>query len=111
MRDGLVIGDGPPIPVGDAVQMVIERISLPVTYDLERIADAFCEEGDIAAQLDEVVAMCRACLQAYCVRRTLAGGQWWREVPSVLSRAREHEKADRGPLVSCRVDEVCRDGD
>ena len=44
----LVVGEGPPIPVGDAVHMVMERISLPGAEDLDAIAEDVCLEGDIA---------------------------------------------------------------
>ena len=59
----LVLGQGPPIPVGDAVHMVMERITLPSAEDLEAIAEDVCLEGDITDQLEDVIAMCRACLQ------------------------------------------------
>ena len=107
----LVIGQGPPIPIGDAVHMVMERISLPGAEDLEVVADDVCKEGDIADDTDDVVAMCRACLLAPSVQRALAEGRFWREVPFVLSRARDGTDPDRGPLVSGRVDMVSRDGD
>jgi ATP-dependent exoDNAse (exonuclease V) beta subunit len=107
----LVIGQGPPIPIGDAVHMVMERISLPGAEDLEVVADDVCKEGDIADDTDDVVAMCRACLLAPSVQGALAEGRFWREVPFVLSRAAEETDADRGPLVSGRVDMVSRDGD
>ncbi len=107
----LLVSDGPPIPVGDAVHMVMERLTLPGAHDLEAIADDVCKEGDIVDQTEDVVAMCRACLQAHCVQRTLAAGRWWREVPFVLSRATDSSEADRGPLATGRVDMVHQDGD
>jgi hypothetical protein len=105
----LVLGQGPPIPVGDAVHMVMERVVLPDAANLEAVAEDVCFEGDIAGDLGDVVAMCRACLKAPSVREALAGGQAWREVPFVLSR--DPADPDRGPLVSGRVDMVFRDGD
>ena len=60
----LVIGQGPPIPIGDAVHMVMERVGLPGAEDLETVADDVCKEGDIAEDTDDVIAMCRACLLA-----------------------------------------------
>ncbi|HLH66616.1 MAG TPA: UvrD-helicase domain-containing protein [Solirubrobacteraceae bacterium] len=106
----LVIGQGPPIPIGDAVHMVMERVALPDAADLQAVAEDVCFEGDIAADLDDVIAMCRACLRAPSVQRALAGGRYWREVPFVLSRDGGLD-GDRGPLVSGRVDMVHRDGD
>jgi hypothetical protein len=102
----LLVADGPPIPVGDAVHMVMERVSLPDASDLEAIADDVCLEGDIYDQKDDVVAMCRACLDAPSVRRALASGRWWREVPFVLSRG----DGARGPLAAGRVDLVYQEG-
>jgi ATP-dependent exoDNAse (exonuclease V) beta subunit len=90
--------------------MVMERIALPDAADLDAIAEDVCLEGDLADDLDDVVAMCRACLKAPSVQRALAGGQFWREVPFVLSRKGDVDPGT-GPLVSGRVDMVCRDRD
>lgn len=106
----LVIGQGPPIPIGDAVHMVMERVALPEAADLEAVAEDVCFEGDIAEDLDDVIAMCRACLKAPSVQRALAGGRYWREVPFVLSHDGDTDP-DRGPLLAGRVDMVYRDGD
>ena len=108
----LLIGEGPPLLVGDAVHMVMERVTLPGALDLEAIAEDVCLEGAIDEQTDDVIAMCRACLHAHCVQRAIAGGRWWREVPFVLSRAGDPTDADRGPLATGRVDMVHQeDGD
>jgi ATP-dependent helicase/nuclease subunit A len=105
----LLVGDGPPLPVGDAVHMVMERITLPGGEDLDRIADDVCKEGAITEQLDDVVAMCRACLQAPSVRRAAVSQRAWREVPFVLSRATDGGDGDIGALVNGRVDLVYED--
>ena len=102
----LLVADGPPIPVGDAVHMVMERVSLPNASDLEAIADDVCLEGDIYDQKDDVVAMCRACLAAPSVQRAMAGGRWWREVPFVLARG---DGTAGAPLATGRVDMVYED--
>ncbi len=106
----LLVSDAPPLPVGDAVHMVMERVTLPAADDLEAIADDVCKEGGIAAQTDDVIAMCRACLQAHCVQGALASGRWWREVPFVLSRAIDPDDSGRGPLATGRVDMAYTDG-
>jgi len=106
----LLLSDAPPLPVGDAVHMVMERVTLPGATDLEAIADDVCKEGGIATQTAAVVAMCRACLQAHCVQDALAGGRWWREVPFVLNLAADTADADRAPLATGRVDLVTDDG-
>jgi ATP-dependent helicase/nuclease subunit A len=106
----LVLGQGPPIPLGDAVHMVMERVELPGAADLDAVAEDVCLEGGLADDLEDVVAMCRACLKAPSVQRALACGQFWREVPFMLSRNGQVDPG-REPLVSGRVDVVCRDGD
>ena len=107
----LLVADGPPILIGDAVHMVMERVTLPGARDLVAIVDDVCSEGDIVDQLDDVAAMCRSCLQSHCVRRALAGGRVWREVPFVLSRATQPGDAEHGPLATGRVDLVHLDSD
>jgi ATP-dependent exoDNAse (exonuclease V) beta subunit len=106
----LVIGQGPPIPIGDAVHMVMERISLPDAENLEEVAEDVCLEGDIAHDLPDVISMCRACLDSPSVKRAMALGSWWREVPFVISHACNGD-AERGRLTNGRVDLVFRDGD
>ena len=107
----LLVGDGPPLPVGDAVHMVMERISFPDGVDLELVADDVCKEGAISEQAADVIAMCRACLQAPSVQRAAASQRYWREVPFVLSHATDGADADRGPLVNGRVDLVYQERD
>ncbi|MGO9793761.1 MAG: UvrD-helicase domain-containing protein [Solirubrobacteraceae bacterium] len=107
----LLVGDGPPLPVGDAVHMVMERISFPNGDDLELVADDVCKEGAITEQTSDVVAMCRVCLQAPSVQRAAVSRRYWREVPFVLSRATDGADPDRGPLVNGRVDLVYQEND
>jgi ATP-dependent helicase/nuclease subunit A len=107
----LLVGDGPPLPIGDAVHMVMERIAIETGENLREVADDVCLEGAILEQVDDVVAMCEACLRAPSLRRALAGGQLWREVPFVLSDAEPGSERDTGPLVNGRVDLVYRDAD
>ncbi len=107
----LVIGQGPPIPIGDAVHMVMERVSLPDADNLEQVAEDVCLEGDIAHDLPDVISMCRACLDSPSVNRALQLGSWWREVPFVVSHPSGGKAAERGRLTNGRVDMVFRDGD
>ena len=106
----LVIGQGPPIPIGDAVHMVMERVTLPDAHDLEDIADDVCKEGAITEDLTDVISMCRACLDAPSVKRALELGSWWREVPFMLNHA-NGSPPERAPLTNGRVDLVYREGD
>ena len=107
----LLIGDGPPIPIGDAVHMVMERVTLPDAHDLEQIADDVCKEGAITNDTADVIAMCRACLDSPSVKRAVELGDWWREVPFVINHARDGQAPERAPLTNGRVDLVFRDGD
>jgi ATP-dependent helicase/nuclease subunit A len=107
----LLIGDGPPLPIGDALHMVMERVTLPHAHDLEQIADDVCKEGAITDDTDDVVSMCRACLDSPSVKRAVELGIWWREVPFVINHAGEREPAERAPLTNGRVDLVFRDRD
>jgi ATP-dependent helicase/nuclease subunit A len=107
----LLVGDGPPLPIGDAVHMVMERITIATGEDLRTVADDVCLEGAIIEEVDDVVAMCEACLQAPSLRRALAADRLWREVPFVLGDAEPGSDRDAGPLVNGRVDLVYRDAD
>jgi ATP-dependent helicase/nuclease subunit A len=113
----LVLGEGPPIPIGDAVHMVMERVTPPDAEDLEVIAEDVCLEGGIREELRDVISMCRACLDAEHVRRAFAAERCWREVPFVLSRdgaggngAVAGAGPFTGPLTTGRVDVVYQDG-
>ena len=103
----LLVSDGPPIPVGDAVHMVMERVTLPAATDLEQVAEDVCLEGDIAPELSDVIAMCRACLEASSVRQAITSEHFWREVPFAVARP----ASGPGALATGRVDLVYRDGD
>jgi ATP-dependent exoDNAse (exonuclease V) beta subunit len=107
----LVIGQGPPIPIGDAVHMVMERVTLPGAHDLEQIADDVCKEGAITQDIEDVISMCRACLDSPSVKRALELGSWWREVPFMLNHAEDGMDRGRAPLTNGRVDLVYRDGE
>jgi len=106
----LLIGDGPPIPIGDAVHMVMERITLPDAEDLERIADDVCKEGAITEDTDDVISMCRACLESPSIRRALELGTLWREVPFMINHG-NGIPPERAALTNGRVDLVFRDGE
>ncbi len=107
----LVIGQGPPVAIGDAVHMVMERISLPDARDLEQVADDVCTEGAISEDLADVISMCRACLASPALQRALRAGTWWREVPFVVSHGTEGIEMGRAPLTNGRVDLAFREGD
>jgi PD-(D/E)XK nuclease superfamily len=107
----LIIGQGPPIPIGDAVHMVMERVTFPAADDLEQIADDVCKEGAITNDTADVISLCRACLDSPSVKRAVELRSWWREVPFVISHAQDGDAPERAPLTNGRVDLVFRDGD
>jgi ATP-dependent helicase/nuclease subunit A len=45
------------------------------------------------------------------MKNALESGQWWREVPFVLSRSAGPSDSQTGPLATGRVDLVYRDGE
>jgi ATP-dependent helicase/nuclease subunit A len=107
----LVIGQGPPIPIGDAVHMVMERVNLGDGRDVDQIADDVCAEGAISEDLQDVIAMCHACLASPSVRRAVVLGSWWREVPFMICHPNGDRPVEQAPLTNGRVDLVYRDHD
>ena len=79
--DTLLVSDGPPLPVGDALHLVMERVSLPEAEDLDAVTNAVCAEAGLTDRRDEVGDMARRCLNSETVRRGIATGTWRREVP------------------------------
>ena len=95
----LLVSDGPPIPVGDAVHMVMERVTLPGADDLEAIADDVCQEGDIADQT-RTYSRCvaRACKPIACSARSPADDSGERSrSSSAAPPIRATQTADRSP--------------
>ena len=97
----LLVSEGPPLPVGDALHLVMERVTLPDAADLDDVVSAVCAEAAIPEREDEVLEMARRCLASPTVKRALESGEWWREVPFTV-------QADGGFAVG-RVDLVFRD--
>jgi ATP-dependent helicase/nuclease subunit A len=109
----LVVGKGPPLPVGDALHRTMELVSLPDAEDLEQVARAVCEEADVTEHLDEVLAMARNCLASEVVQRALQSRRWWREVgfvvPGTGSSENRHDACSEAGYTTGRVDLVFRD--
>jgi ATP-dependent helicase/nuclease subunit A len=99
--DTLLVSDGPPLPVGDALHLVMEQVALPDAEDLDAVVESVCLEAGILDRREEVDAMARRCLASETVRRGIATGTWRREVPFTIGRA--------GGFGTGRVDAVFTD--
>jgi ATP-dependent helicase/nuclease subunit A len=99
----LLLSEGPPLPVGDALHLVMERVSLPGATDLDDVVESVCAEAGLLDRTGEVQEMATRCLSSEAVRSALACGTYWREVPFTVTR-------DGGFAVG-RVDLVYRDRD
>ena len=62
--DGTVVstGNGPPLPLGDAVHQVMEVVDLAAPGSLDEIVDAVCAEFGLVDRRDEVQALVERCL-------------------------------------------------
>jgi ATP-dependent exoDNAse (exonuclease V) beta subunit len=99
----LLLSEGPPLPVGDALHLVMERVSLPEATDLDEVVESVCAEAGLLDRTGEVQEMAARCLSSAAVRRALASGAYWREVPFTVIRG--------GGFAVGRVDLVYREGD
>ena len=77
----LLVSEGPPLEVGDALHLVMEQVSLPDAEDLDEVATAICIEAGIPDHTDEVIELARRCLDSPTVKRALELGTYQREVP------------------------------
>lgn len=98
----MLVSEGPPLEIGDALHRVMEKVSLPLAEDLEIWAEAICTEFGIPDCVNEVTELAQRCLKSPTVKRAIASGSCSREVPFVLA-------TERGFLAG-RVDLVFRDG-
>jgi ATP-dependent helicase/nuclease subunit A len=99
----LLLSEGPPLPVGDALHLVMERVSLPDATDLDDVVESVCAEAGLLDRTGEVQGMATRCLSSEAVRSALASGTYWREVPFTVTRG--------GGFAVGRVDLVYREGD
>ncbi len=99
----LLLAEGPPLPVGDALHLVMERVTLPGTENLDELVESVCTEAGVTERMGEVDEMARRCLGSEAVQRALASGEYWREVPFAIKR-------DVGFDVG-RIDMVYSEGD
>ena len=99
----LILGEGPPLPLGDAVHRVMELISLPDASDLDELAAAICAEAELDDHVDEAIRLARRCLASNVVQRALAADELVREIPFTI------EVPDGPGYVNGRIDLLFRE--
>jgi len=82
----LLVSEGPPLPIGDALHLVMERVALPGAEDLDEVVEAVCAEAGLADEAQLVGEMARRCLDSEAMARALASDGWYREVPFTVTR-------------------------
>ncbi|WP_354699040.1 DNA helicase [Paraconexibacter sp. AEG42_29] len=101
----LILGEGPPLALGDALHLVMERVDFPDASNLESVSHAICVEAEIPDHVDEVIKLARRCLASPGVIAASTADQVVRELPFTVP----------GPggagFVTGRADLVYRVGD
>ena len=84
--DGTVLaaGNGPPLPLGDAVHQVMEVVDLAHPGSIDQIVAAVCSESGLTDRQDEVSELVRRCLASPVIGRAISAGEYWREVPFTI---------------------------
>ena len=98
----LLVSEGPPLPVGDALHLVMERVTPPGGHDLEAVAHGVCAEAGLLDRELEVREMAARCLASPSVRHAFESGTAQREVPFTT--------VYDGGIAVGRVDLVYREG-
>ncbi|MBA2527255.1 MAG: UvrD-helicase domain-containing protein, partial [Pyrinomonadaceae bacterium] len=99
----LILGEGPPLPIGDAVHRVMELITFPDATDLEALARAVCAEAEIDDAVDEVIKLARRCLESKVMQQAIVSDQLLREVAFTIPAP------DGTGFVNGRIDVLFRD--
>jgi ATP-dependent exoDNAse (exonuclease V) beta subunit len=99
----LLVSEGPPLPIGDALHLVMERVALPGAEDLDEVVETICAEAGLPDDAGLVGEMARRCLDSDAIAHALASAEWYREVPFTVSR--------NGGFGTGRVDLIYREGD
>ena len=82
----LIVGSGPPAPVGEAMHRILELIDLRAPSDVDATVDSICALAGLADHAGEVGELVRACLDAPVLARLRASASTrsWTEVPYTL---------------------------
>jgi ATP-dependent helicase/nuclease subunit A len=81
----LIAGKELPAEKGEAMHKVLELVDLRHPDDLDEIARSVCTVAGLEEHLDEVLALCHACLKSDALARALRSERQWREVPYTLA--------------------------
>ncbi|MFN8188052.1 MAG: 3'-5' exonuclease [Gaiellales bacterium] len=77
----LILGEGPPREVGEALHKVMELCDLARPESLPSLVESICAVAGIPEAAGEVLKLAQACVGSPVVARALASGRHWREVP------------------------------
>jgi ATP-dependent helicase/nuclease subunit A len=81
----LIAGEGPPAEKGEAMHRILELVDLRNPHDLEEVARSVCTVAGLDDHLDEILDLCRACLESEALARALGSKHVWREVPYTVA--------------------------
>jgi ATP-dependent helicase/nuclease subunit A len=77
----LIVSDGPPAPIGEAMHRVLELIDLRDPRDVEKTVSSVCALAGLGGHEDQLVELVLACLSSPVVGRLRASARSWTEVP------------------------------
>jgi ATP-dependent helicase/nuclease subunit A len=77
----LIVSEGPPAPIGDAMHRVLELIDLRDPREIEQRVAAVCALAGLAGHEEQLGELVRACLASPVVARLRAAARSWAEVP------------------------------
>ncbi|HMS72219.1 MAG TPA: 3'-5' exonuclease, partial [Baekduia sp.] len=77
----LILGEGSPLALGDAVHRVMQLVTFPGAEDLEEVVAAICSEGELDEFQDEVLRLTQRCLESPAVVAAQSADQIIRELP------------------------------
>jgi ATP-dependent helicase/nuclease subunit A len=77
----LIVSDGPPAPIGEAMHRVLELVDLRAPRDIDETVAAVCSLAGLAGHEDQLVELVLACLASPVVARLRATTRSWTEVP------------------------------
>jgi ATP-dependent helicase/nuclease subunit A len=98
----LIVSDGPPAPIGDAMHRVLELVDLRAPRDVEQIVASVAALAGLVGHEEQLAALVRACLTSPVVMRLRASAMSWTEVPYTTRTA--------GGYATGRIDLVFEEG-
>jgi ATP-dependent helicase/nuclease subunit A len=77
----LIVSDGPPAPIGDAMHRVLELVDLRDPRGVDETVASVCALAGLAGHEEQLGELVRACLASPVVARLRATTRSWSEVP------------------------------